>query len=166
MRYRLKRKPGKTMTRILQNTAQKKQTILFICTYNSVRSQIAEGFMRSMYPDRFEVCSAGIAPAGIHPYAIKTMREIGIDITRQRSKSVRELRSRHFDYVVTFSSEIKDILGPRMPSGKISLNFPLKSPSDIYADETEALTDFRELRDTVRTMLERTFGEVLSSQKE
>lgn len=165
MRYRGKGTPGKTMARISQKNAHKKQTILFLCTYNSVRSQIAEGFMRSMYPDRFEVCSAGIAPAGMHPYAIKTMREIGIDITRQRSKSVRELRSRHFDYVVTFSSEIQNILGPRMPSGKLSLHFPLKSPSDIYADETEALTDFRELRDRVQTLLEQTFGEVLSSQK-
>jgi arsenate reductase (thioredoxin) len=71
----------------MQDTERKpgKQHILFNCTDNSVRSQIAEGFMRTLYPDRSPFYSAGIAPAGIHPLAIRTMKEIGIDTTEQRS---------------------------------------------------------------------------------
>jgi arsenate reductase len=118
--------------------------------------------MRAMYQNYVEIYSAGIAHAGIHPYAIRTMREIGIDISRQRSKSVRELRMRHFDYVVTLASEIEDILGPRMPFGKISIHYPVRSPSDIHADENEAMDEFRQLRDRLQEMLEQTFGEVIT----
>ncbi|MDD1715914.1 MAG: arsenate reductase ArsC, partial [Methanolinea sp.] len=127
MLYRVrKRNSGKSMGKIPQKKAVKRRTILFLCVYNSVRSQIAEGFMRSLYGDRFEVYSAGIAPAGIHPYAIRTMQESGIDITSQRSKSIRELPIRRFDYVVTFSSEVEGILGSRMPRGKISIRCPVE----------------------------------------
>lgn len=166
MLYRFgKRNPGNSIARISRRHPIKKPTILFLCTNNSVRSQIAEGFMRAVYPDRFEVYSAGIAPAGIHPYAIRTMREIGIDITTQRSKSVREFRLRHFDYMVTFSSEIREALGPRMPSGKITLDCPVRGPSDVYADESEALADFREARDRIQAELARIFDIVLASQE-
>jgi len=152
------------MAGIPQKGSTKKQTILFLCVYNSVRSQIAEGFMRAMYQDRFEAYSAGIAPAGVHPYATRSMQEIGIDITGQRSKSVRELPLRRFEYVVTFSSEIQGILGPRMPHGKISIHCPVKGPSDVYEDENEALMDFRKLRNRIQAVLRQTFGEVLSSE--
>jgi arsenate reductase (thioredoxin) len=115
-----------------------KQHILFICPYNSVRSQIAEGLMRTLYPDRFSVCSAGIAPAGIHPLAIRIMKEIGIDITEQRSNSVREYRDMKFDYGVTFSNEVHDILGITTPKSRVYLNRPVRSPSDVYDDDDAA----------------------------
>lgn len=137
--------------------AIKKKTVLFLCMYNSVRSQIAEGLMRSRFSDQFEVYSAGIAPAGLHPYAVKTMREIGIDITGQRSKSVRDFRGMQFDYVVSFSSEIPDILGSQIPSGKIMLTYPVRSPSDLYGNEQEALADFRRLREELMAILEQAF---------
>jgi arsenate reductase len=153
------------MSKRSKKTGAEKPTVLFLCTYNSVRSQIAEGLMRSLYPDHFEVFSAGIAPAGLHPLAIKTMREIGIDISGQRSKSVRDFRTIHFDYVMSFSNEIADILGPRMPSGKTILVCPVQSPSDLYTEEKEALADFRELRENLQRILEHTFGSILSSQE-
>jgi len=151
------------MSKRSKKTGAEKPTVLFLCTYNSVRSQIAEGLMRSLYPDRFEVFSAGIAPAGLHPLAIKTMREIGIDISGQRSKSMRDFRTIHFDYVMSFSNEIADILGPRMPSGKTILLCPVQSPSDLYTEEKEALADFRELRENLQRILEHTFNSTLSS---
>jgi arsenate reductase len=153
------------MSKRSKTTGTEKPTVLFLCTYNSVRSQIAEGLMRSLYPDRFKVFSAGIAPSGLHPLAIKTMREIGIDISGQRSKSVRDFRTIQFDYVISFSNEIPDILGPRMPSGKTILICPVQSPSDLYSDEKEALNDFRELRENLQRILEPTFGSILSSQE-
>ncbi len=152
------------MSKRSKKTGSKKPTVLFLCTYNSVCSQIAEGLMRSLYPERFEVFSAGIAPAGLHPLAIKTMREIGIDISGQRSKSVQDFRTMQFDYVISFSNEIPDILGPRMLSGKTILIYPVQSPSDLYLDEMEALADFRELRKNLQRILEHTFGSILSSQ--
>jgi arsenate reductase len=152
-------------SRRLKKTGKEKPTVLFLCTYNSVRSQIAEGLMRSLYPDRFEVFSAGIAPAGLHPLAIKIMQEIGIDISGQRSKSVQDFRTKHFDYVIAFSKEIPNILGARMPSGKTLLVCPVQSPSDLYSEEKEALADFRELRENLQKILEHTFGSTLSSQE-
>lgn len=153
------------MSKRLKKTGAEKPTVLFLCIYNSVRSQIAEGLMRSLYPDRFEVFSAGIAPAGLHPFAIKTMREIGIDISGQLSKSVRDFRTIDFDYVMSFSNEIPDILGSRMPSGKTTLVCPVQSPSDLYSEEKEALADFRELRENLQRILEHTFGNIPSSQE-
>ena len=153
------------MSKRLKKTGAEKPTVLFLCTYNSVRSQIAEGLMRSLSPDRFEVFSAGIAPAGLHPLAIKTMREIGIDISSQQAKSVRDFRTTHFDYVISFSNELPDILGRRMPSGETILVCPVQSPSDLYLDEIEALADFRELRENLKRILEHTFGNIPSSQE-
>ncbi len=146
------------MSKRSKKTGAEKPSVLFLCTYNSVRSQIAEGLMRSLCPDRFEVFSAGIAPAGLHPLAIKTMREIGIDISSQQAKSVRDFRTTHFDYVISFSNELPDILGRRMPSGETILVCPVQSPSDLYLDEIEALADFRELREYLKRILEHTFG--------
>ncbi|HPH35087.1 MAG TPA: arsenate reductase ArsC [Methanoregulaceae archaeon] len=142
------------MSKRSKRTGKEKPTVLFSCTYNSVRSQIAEGLMRSLSPDCFEVFSTGIAPAGLHPYAIKTMQEIGIDISGQRSKSVRDLRMIHFDYMVAFSQEIPNILGPWMPSGKTILIYPVQSPSDLYLDERDALADLRALRENLQRILE------------
>lgn len=136
-----------------------KKSVLFLCTYNSVRSQIAEGLLRALYPDRFSVYSAGVAPAGIHPLAIRTMQEIGIDITKQRSKSVREFRDWQFDYVITFSSEVHDTLGITTPRARVYLNRPVKSPSDVYEDDNAALADFRNVRDIIRSILKQIFGE-------
>jgi arsenate reductase (thioredoxin) len=136
-----------------------KKSVLFLCTYNSVRSQIAEGLMRMLYPGRFSVYSAGIAPAGVHPMAIRTMQEIGIDITKQRSKSVGEFRDWQFDCVVTFSSEVSDILGISTPRAGRYLNRPVKSPVDVYEDDNAALADFRNTREIIRSTLIQIFGE-------
>jgi arsenate reductase len=115
--------------------------------------------MRTLYPDQFEVYSAGIAPAGIHPPAIWTMKEIGIDITRQRSKSFRDFCNWHFDDGVTFSSEVHDALGITTPKARVYLNRPVKTHSDVYENEKAALADFRKLRDKLQEILVHTFGE-------
>ena len=78
-----------------------KKKILFLCTGNSARSQMAEGLMRHFRGDEFEVFSAGVEPKGVHAKAIEAMREIGIDISRQKSKHVDELPIKEFDYIIT-----------------------------------------------------------------
>jgi arsenate reductase (thioredoxin) len=147
--------------RVMQDTdgSPRKKSVLFLCTYNSVRSQIAEGLIRTLYPDRFSVYSAGIAPAGIHPLAIRTLKEIGIDITGQRSKSVREFRDREFDYVITFSNEVHDTHGITTPKSRVYLNRPVKSPSDVYDDDDAALADFRQVRESIRSIIIQAFSD-------
>ena len=78
-----------------------KESVLFICTHNSARFQIAEGLLNALFPDRYEAFSAGTEPLEVHPLAIQVMKEIGIDISGHRSKSLDEFQGREFDYVVT-----------------------------------------------------------------
>ena len=85
-----------------------KKKVLFICTHNSARSQMAEGILRTLYGDRYEAYSAGTQPTKVNPYAIKVMSEIGIDISNHRSKSAEEFRGKEFDYVVTVCDNVKE----------------------------------------------------------
>ena len=82
-------------------SANQRKKVLFLCTGNSARSQMAEGLMRYLRGDEFEVFSAGVEPKGVHPQAIQAMREIGVDISRQQSKHVEDLPIKAFDYIIT-----------------------------------------------------------------
>jgi arsenate reductase len=84
-----------------------KQRVLILCTGNSARSQMAEGLLRDMAGDRFEVFSAGTRPVGLNPSAVEAMSEIGIDISGQRSKSVDEFVDQQFDYIITVCDNAK-----------------------------------------------------------
>ena len=77
-----------------------KQKVLFICTHNSARSQMAEGYLRARYGDRYEAFSAGTEPTPLNPYAIRVMQEVGIDISGHRSKQLKELYSQEMDFAV------------------------------------------------------------------
>ena len=85
-----------------------KKKVLFICTHNSARSQMAEGLLRAFYGDRYEAYSADTQSSKVNPYAIKVMAEIGIDISSQSSKSVDEFLYKKFDYVVTVCNHAKE----------------------------------------------------------
>src|SRR5213593_2839871 len=77
-----------------------KKRVLFLCTGNSARSQMAEGLLRHLAGDRYDVFSAGTAPKGLHPRTVDVMKDIGIDVSRQRSKDVQEFQGQKFDYVI------------------------------------------------------------------
>jgi len=85
-----------------------KKSVLFLCTGNSARSQMAEGLLRHLADDRFEVFSAGTKPVGLNPNAVKAMSEVGIDISGHRSKSVDEFVGQQFDYVITVCDNAKE----------------------------------------------------------
>src|SRR5256714_3304302 len=85
-----------------------KKRVLILCTGNSARSQMAEGFLRELGGGRFEVESAGVQPSGVRAEAVEAMREVGIDISRQRSKSVEEFAGREFDYVITVCDNARE----------------------------------------------------------
>jgi arsenate reductase len=86
-----------------------KKRILFICTHNSARSQMAEGLMNYLHHDRYEARSAGTKPTRVNSLAIQVMKEIDIDISHQRSKRLSEFNGQEFDYVVTLCSDAEDI---------------------------------------------------------
>lgn len=134
-----------------------KKRVLFICTHNSARSQMAEGLLRALYGDEYEAYSAGTEPKGIHPYAIKVMAEIGIDISGQRSKGLEELRGMEFDYVVTVCDRAREAC-PFFPGGRMVLHKGFEDPSQLRGSEEEILRGFRRVRDEIRDWIEGTFG--------
>jgi len=129
-----------------------KKKILFICTHNSARSQMAEGIMKSLYGEYYDVYSAGIEPLEVNPYAVKVMKEIGLDISKQRSKSVDEFRDFRFDYVVTVCDQAKESC-PFFPGGAI-IHKGFKDPSPSSGNEDEILASFRRTRDEIKIWIQ------------
>jgi arsenate reductase len=121
-----------------------KQRVLILCTGNSSRSQMAEGLLREIAGDRFEVFSAGTRPAGLSPNAVTAMAEIGIDISRHRSKSVDEFDRQRFDYVITVCDNAKESCPIFAETGK-RVHHSFEDPAAAPADRK--LPQFRKVRD-------------------
>lgn len=128
----------------------KKIKILFLCTGNSCRSQMAEGWARHLKGDIIEAYSAGIEKHGLNPLAIKVMAEAGVDISGQHSKMIDELPVRQFDYVVTLCGHANETC-PFVPGPKIHRGFddPPKLATEAKNDE-EAMVHYRRVRDEIR----------------
>ncbi len=135
-----------------------KKRIIFICTHNSARSQMAEGILRALYGERFDVFSAGTEPKDVNPFAIKVMKEIGIDISKHRAKSVKEFLGEEFDLVVTVCDHAKENC-PFFPGGKRYAHKGFEDPSQFRGDEEEVLSAFRRVRDEIKEWIEKSFGE-------
>jgi len=133
----------------------RKQRVLFICTHNSVRSQMAEGFLNACYGDRYEGFSAGIEPKRINEYAIKVMREVGIDISSHTSKSIEKFRGMHFDYVVTVCDHAREVC-PFFPGDTI-LHKSFEDPSNFKGTPNEILDRTRGVRDEIKEWIRETF---------
>ena len=129
-----------------------KKRVLILCTGNSARSQMAEGLLRHDAGDRFEVFSAGTKPGQVRPEAISVMRELGIDISRHRSKSVDEYAGQPFDYVVTVCDNAKESC-PIFPGHAARLHHNFEDPAALDAPEQERLALFRRVRDEIRHYL-------------
>ena len=126
-----------------------KPSILFLCTGNCCRSQMAEGMMRRLAGERAEVLSAGSHPAGyVHPLAIETMAETGIDIVGQRSKSLNEFAGRSFDYVVTVCDHARGAC-PTLAGVKATYHWSLQDPA-MTPDDDEARRLARNVREELR----------------
>ncbi|MGZ5539769.1 MAG: arsenate reductase ArsC [Halobacteriota archaeon] len=135
-----------------------KKKILFLCTHNAARSQMAEGFVNAMYADRYEAYSAGNEPTEMHPCAIEVMAEDGIDIASQRAKSVNEFDDMSFDYVVTLCADNQENC-PIFPGGETYLQHAFPDPVSARAKEQNC-GRFRRARDQIKAWLEETFSEV------
>src|SRR5665213_2511613 len=129
-----------------------KKTVLILCTGNSARSQMAEGLLRHDAGDRFEVSSAGTQPSRVRPEAIAAMREVGIDISSQRSKSVDEFAAHAFDYVLTVCDNAKESC-PIYPGHGNRLHRSLGDPSAVQRTGENKLAAFPRVRDEIREYL-------------
>lgn len=135
-----------------------KSKVLFLCTGNSARSQMAEGYLRSVASERFDVMSAGIEPKGVNPFAVAAMREIGLDISSQRSKDVREFLGAPVQYVVTVCSNAREKC-PVFPATVRFIHWDLEDPAAVQGTEEEKLDAFRKSRDEIMTRIKKEFGE-------
>jgi len=127
-----------------------RQRVLFLCTGNSARSQMAEGLLRHIAGDRFEVFSAGTRPAGLNPNSVKVMSELGIDISRGRSKSVDEFQGQEFDYVFTVCDNARETC-PIFPGGRRRIHRSFEDPAAVSVEQQ--LDKFRTIRDEISDWL-------------
>lgn len=136
-----------------------KRRVLILCTGNSARSQMAEALLRHLAGDRVEVCSAGTRPVAVNPLAVEAMREVGIDISAQRSKSVSEFEKQRFDTVITVcDSAAKEC--PVFPGAPQRIHWSLPDPGAVSGSLEERRQTFRDVRDA----LERRLREFLRAQ--
>jgi len=131
-----------------------KKTVLFLCTHNSCRSQLAEGLLKNLAGDKFDVYSAGVEPTSVHPLAIKVMEEVGSDISGQQSKSVDEFLDKEFDYVITVCDNARQTC-PFFPGNHELLHWSLEDPAIALGSEEERLLMFRKVRDQLRDHIQR-----------
>jgi len=127
--------------------------VLFLCTGNSCRSQIAEGWARHLKGDVIEPYSAGIHPIGVNPRAIKVMAETGVDISGQTSKHIDELPGIDFDYVITLCDNASESCPVFSGKAKV-IHKPFDDPYFASGSEEQILTTFRKVRDDIRTFVE------------
>ena len=130
--------------------------VLFLCTGNSCRSQMAEGWARALKSDKFEVYSAGIEKHGLNPHAVRVMAEAGVDISAHQSKTVAELGPIHFDYVVTVCGHANEYC-PLFPGKAKIVHVGFDDPPQLAKTaktEEEALAHYRRVRDEIRAFVQ------------
>jgi arsenate reductase len=130
-----------------------KRRVLFICTHNSARSQMAEGLLRHLGKDRFEVYSAGTEATFVRPMAIKVMAELGIDISHQQSKTLDRYLDEPFDDVITVCDTAAEAC-PVFPGAARRRHWSFEDPSKATGSESEQLKVYRQVRDQIRLRIE------------
>ncbi|PLS77614.1 MAG: protein-tyrosine-phosphatase [Chloroflexi bacterium] len=126
--------------------------VLFLCTHNSARSQMAEALLRALGDGQFEVFSAGTEATHVRPLAIKALAELGIDISQQRSKILTEYLQQPFDYVITVCDQANESC-PVFPGAARRLHWSFPDPSRAVGDEAAQLATYRAVRDAIAERL-------------
>ena len=128
-----------------------KTKVLFLCTGNSVRSQMAEAFLRSLGGDQFEAFSAGLQPKGLNPLTVRVMEEIGCDLSGQRSKGIEEyLGKEHFHYLVTVCHDAEQNCPRLWPGVHERMHWSFEDPAAFQGNEAKKLAKFRQVRDQIQ----------------
>lgn len=135
-----------------------KKNILFLCTGNSCRSQMAEGFLRHFAGDRFDVASAGTHPAGLNPDVVEAMREVSIDISHHQSKGIETFFGQLFDYVITVCDRVKESC-PIFPGASSLDHWSFDDPAVAQGTPEERTAVFRRVRDEIAEHVRRFIDE-------
>ncbi len=135
-----------------------KKTVLFLCTGNSARSQMAEGFLKEYGKERFDVYSAGISPVGVNPHAVKVMRELEIDISSQTSNAVNKEMLDRADLLVTLCGDARESC-PVVPARVEKRHWALEDPARAEGNDEEVEEKFREARDQIKAFVEQLLAE-------
>ena len=139
-------------------TKDNKKTVLFLCTGNSARSQMAEGFLKAFGGERCEVFSAGTAPAGINPLAIEVMAEVGIDISNQTSDAINSELLDRADLLITLCGDARENC-PFVPVKVEKRHWPLEDPARTEGADAEIIDSFRQIRDQIKGYIEEMIAE-------
>ncbi len=133
----------------------RKPSVLFLCTGNSCRSHMAEGFLRAAAGDRFEAASAGARPTGqVHPLAIQVMQEAGVDISAHTSKHLDQFAGQPFDHVITVCDHAREVC-PVFPGAKNQLHWSFDDPAAATGSDEQKLRIFRRVRDEIHHRIRR-----------
>jgi len=132
--------------------------VLFLCTGNSARSQMAEGLLRHYGEGKFKVTSAGIAPVGVNPNAIAVMKEIGIDISDQSSNQIKKDMLDQADLLITLCGDARESC-PVVPAKVEKRHWDLEDPARAEGTEEQVLAKFREIRDQIKNNVEKLIEE-------
>jgi len=130
-----------------------KKKVLFICTHNSARSQMAEGLVNALWGERFQAHSAGTEPSRVNPLAVEVMKEIGIDISHHRSRGIGEFIDQSFEYVITVCDRANETC-PFFPGGSVRLHKGFMDPASVVGNEERKREAFRAVRDQIKEWLE------------
>lgn len=131
-----------------------RQRVLFLCTHNSARSQMAEGLLRRLGGDRFDAFSAGTEATHVRPLAIRAMAELGVDLAEHESKTLDRYLAEPFDWVITVCDQAAEAC-PVFPGAGRRLHWSFPDPSRATGTDTEQLAVYRTVRDAIRTRIER-----------
>ena len=137
--------------------AGERARVLFLCTHNSARSQMAEGLLRHLAGDRFEAHSAGTEATRVRPLAIRAMDEVGVDISGQESKTLERYLEEPFDYVITVCDDANEAC-PYFPGARNRLHWSFEDPAQAEGSEQERLEVFRSVRDRIRDRVQAELG--------
>ena len=143
-------------------TMEKRQKVLFVCTGNSCRSQIAEGLLRHLAPDQFDVFSAGSHPSKVHPNAITAMKELSIDISGHTSDSISQYLDKHIDIVITVCDEANKIC-PVFPGNAKRVHWSIDDPFQGWDTDPSHLDNFRDTIKDIKDNIIKFLGEQESS---
>ncbi|HEX5914928.1 MAG TPA: arsenate reductase ArsC [Rubrobacter sp.] len=130
-----------------------KTRVLFLCTHNSARSQMAEGLLRDLAGDQFEVMSAGTEATHVRPLAVRAMEETGVDISGQESKTLDRYLDQPFDYVITVCDDANEAC-PFFPGAQSRLHWSFEDPSRAEGSDEERLEVFRRVRDRIKDRMQ------------
>ena len=149
-----KKKEGET-TKMMGNETQRKYKVLFICVHNSARSQIAEAWLNHLHGDLFEAYSAGYKPGNLNPLAVEVMKEVGIDISMQKTKNVFDLAKAGmlFSYVITLCDEALEEGCPIFPGITKRLHWSFPDPAGVTGTWEDEVEKVRQIRDANRSSI-------------